>query len=233
MKIFNLILSLVLFASSQVYASSLPDAPHIVVSGFHKFNAVPDTLTMSLEIIEIGRDAKSARKVVEERSTKLIQTVKGMGVNKKDINSSALSMNPKYNWKNQQQIYTGTEVSRRIILILRDLSKYDELIQAVLDSSVARINSTDLSSSKHDELLAKAMRLAVADAQRKASLLVGGLEQKVGPVYSINAASGANFGSRNMQYEAVEMKSASGSVFEPGEIEFNKSVQVVFYLVNR
>lgn len=232
MKVFKLALLLTLLLVGQAIASPLPNAPHIVVSGSYKLSTIPDTLSMSLQIIEVGSEAKVARNEVEKRSQTLIDTAMKMGVTKKDINSSSLTISPRYDWNNRQQIYVGTEVSRKINIILRDLSKYDDLIQAVLDSSVARINSTNLTSSKHDELIAEAMTLAVANAKEKAALLTAGLPQKVGDVYAISMGSSNNYRPMQMEYDSVA-KSSARSAFEPGSIEITKSVQVVFYLVNR
>ncbi|CAG36543.1 SIMPL domain-containing protein [Desulfotalea psychrophila] len=221
---------MVFLMSLHAQAGPLPAAPHIVVAGGSEVKAVPDTLSMSLQIIEVGRDAEQARAEVEKRARKLIETAKGLGIKAGDINSAALSVTPKYNWKNNQQIYTGTEVSRSVALTLRDLSKYDALIQAVLKSNVVRINSTQLSSSKDKEIQAEALQKAVADAKIQAQLLVAGLPQQVGDVYAINATS------RPMQAAPAMYRMAAqvnDSAFEPGTLSYSKSVQVVFYLISR
>ncbi len=233
MRILVILFTLLLF--STAHADSLPKAPHIAVNGKHEVKTTPDTLKLSLEIIEISRDVKEARNIVETRSKKLISSAQSIGLTKEDINSAALSLTPKYNWKNSQQIYTGTEISRRIELTLRDLSKYDELIKAILDANVARINNSQLSSSKENELKAQAMQKAVTDAKMRAKMLVAELPQKVGPVYSINAYADQPMPTRDkMMYRMADaaMMPEAGSAFEPGTMSFSQSVQVVFYLIS-
>lgn len=233
MRIFT-ILIICLLSTSLAHADFLPNAPHIAVNGKHEIKVIPDILNISLEIIEISTNVPKARNIVETRSTKLIKSASSIGVSKEDINSAALSLSPRYNWQNNQQIYAGTEVSRRVIITLRDLSKYDDLIKAILDANVARINNSSLSYSKINEAKAEALKKAVADAKVKAEMLIADLPQEIGSVYSINAYTDtpAPFPRENYRAAAV-LEADAGAAFEPGTIKLSESVRVVFYLVNK
>lgn len=219
------------FITTQSLAGSLPDAPHIITTGSYEFSATPDTLHMSMQVFEIGQDAAKARDIVEKQSLQLISTMKQFGIKAADITSANLNVSPRFNWNNNQQIYTGTEVSRRIEVTLRDLSKYDALLQAVLATKIIRINNSQLSSSKADELEAKGLQKAIANAKKRAELLVQGLPQKIGNVYSISTT---NQGPTPMtgRYQASNMEMTK-SAFEPGRLKINTSVHVVFYLINK
>lgn len=220
-----------LFFANQSLASSLPDAPHIITTGSYEFSATPDTLHMSMQIFEVGRDVAKAREVVEERSIQLISTMKSIDIKAADITSASLNISPRFNWNNNQQIYTGTEVSRRIDVTLRDLNQYDALLQAVLATKIVRINNSQLSSSKVDELEAKGLQKAIADAKKRAQLLVQGLPQKVGNVYSISTTNQGPIPMAS-RYQANDMEMAK-SAFEPGRLQISTSVHVVFYLINK
>lgn len=217
--------------ANQSLANSLPNAPHIITSGSYEFSATPDTLDMSMQIMEVGRDAAAARKVVEKQSLKLISTMKDIGIKAADITSASLTVSPRFNWNNNQQIYTGTEVSRRIQVTLKDLSKYDALMQAILSTKIVRINNSQLSSSNADKLEAEGLQKAIANAKKRAELLVQGLPQKVGNVYSISTS---NRGPSPMlgRYQANDMEMTK-SAFEPGKLQLNTFVDVVFYLVDK
>ncbi len=223
-----------LLLANLACADSLPNAPHIAVDGTHQIKVTPDTLKISLEIIEVSTDVTAARNIVEKRSTKLIKSAQTIGITKKDINSAALSLVPRYNWQNNQQIYTGTEISRRVIITLRDLSKYDDLIKAILDANVARINNSSLSYSRIKEARTEALRQAVVDARTKAKMLTGDLPQRLGSVYSIKASPGTPTPFRGETYKAVAtaLEAGTNSAFEPGTMELSESVHVVFYLIN-
>lgn len=227
MKIIYFFSIIALLLSGPVYAGELPSEPHIVVQGTYKVSAVPDILRMSLTITEISREVAEARSSVEERSSRLIDTLKSIGVEKRDITSARLQITPHYNWSNKAQVYTGTEVSRVIEIILRNLSKYDEMVKTIIDARVARINNTTLESTEEKKLRARALQGAVADAREKANLLVQSFPEQVGSVHSISA-SPSHAGIRQARYQVAEYVKRDS--FEPGVIEISESVQVIFYL---
>ena len=130
---------LIIFFIHPSFAGSLPDAPHIVVTGEHEIRATPDILTISLSISETGLEVAEARNSIEKRSKKLIHSLEALEIAKEDISSTQLQITPHYNWNNRAQIYVGTEVSRTFQVTLRDLSHYDDLIRSIIDARVAQI----------------------------------------------------------------------------------------------
>ena len=221
-------LFLFVFFLQPSFANSLSPAPHIIVSGEHEIRATPDTLTLSLNISEIGTEVAKARDSIEARSKKLITSLEKIGIEKKDISSAQLQITPHYNWNNRAQIYVGTEVSRIVEVILRDLSRYDDLIRSIIDAQVARINSTSLSSSKEKTIREDALRGAINDGMEKAKIMVAHLPEQIGPVYSISPQS-VNTPFPGARLQMAEM--SKQSAFEPGTIIFKESLQIVFYLV--
>jgi hypothetical protein len=199
-----------------------------MVSGQSEVSVVPDILHISLNLTEVGQEVAVARDLVEQRSQRLIDTLKQHGVEKRDITAASLKITPHYNWNNRAQIYAGTEVTRQIEVTLRDLDKYDDLIRAIIEARVARINSTRLESSREKGLRNEALQAAIEDAKQKAELLVVGFSEQLGPVYAITAG-GPSHGQREAYAMAAPM--ARKAAFEPGEIKISASVQMVFYLV--
>jgi uncharacterized protein YggE len=221
-------LLLCIFFLNPSFANSLPSVPHILVIGEYEIRATPDILTLSLGISETGTEVAKARDSIEARSKELISSLKNIGIEKKDISSAQLQITPHYNWNNRAQIYVGTEVSRTVEVILRDLSRYDDLIRSIIDAQVAKIHSSRLSSSKEKTLREEALRGAINDAMAKAKIMVAHLPEQIGPVYSISPQS-ANTPFQGARLQMAEM--SKQSAFEPGTILFKESLQIVFYLV--
>ncbi len=227
MKILTLFLFLV-HVTFAVTADTTPSEPHISVTGQHKISTVPDILRLSLSLIDIGQDVEEVSQLTRQRTAKLITNLKSLGISKKDITSSHLSIVPHYNWKNREQVYVGTEVSRNVEVILRDLTKYDELLRTILSAKIGRINSTSLESSKEKTLRKQAFQAAVEDAREQAKLLVSNIPEKIGSVYSIDHQSS---GPVNVRSRALyRTREATQNSFEPGIIEFSESVKVIYYL---
>ena len=210
------------------FASSMPNTPHIVVTGEAEIQAPPDTLTISLSLAKVGMEVKEARNDVERRSKILIATLKSLGIKTKDINSAELEITPHYNWNKRNQVYAGTAVTRRISATLRDLSRYDTLIKAIIDAKVAQINSTKLSSSKEKQLREKTLQTAIANGMTKAQIITAHIPEKLGTIYAITTTStAAPFPQARYQTATVSKESS----FEPGTIQFKESLQIVFLLV--
>ncbi len=227
----SIIFTILFLFSVTAFAEALPSAPHIVVTGNYKMKVVPDTLHMSLSIIETGKDVAKVTRLVESRSAKLISSLKALGIDKKDITSSQLRITPHYNWRNKEQVYAGTEVSRQVEIILRELANYNEFLKTLLDIRVGRINNSYLKSTKEKEIRKKALQLAVEDARLKAELLVSNISENLGAVYSINHHSAGQLMQKSrMAYAAQD---TAESAFEPGVIEFTESVSVVYYLTRQ
>ena len=228
MKIYFITLLLFVAWIPQTLADALPEVPHIVVAGEYEIQTVPDILTLSLSIAETGFEVAAARDSVESRSKKLIHSLEVLEIKKEDINSAQLQITPHYNWNKSEQIYAGTEVSRSIVVTLKDLSRYDELIRAIIEARVAQINSTVLSSSKEKQLREDALRGAIENGLEKAQIMVAQLSEGIGPVYSISQQPSYSPASQ-ARYQMADM--AKQSAFEPGSITFKESLQIVFYLV--
>ncbi len=210
------------------FAGSLPDVPHIMVTGEHEIRVVPDIVTISLSLAETGFEVAKARDSIELRSRKLIASFASLNIAKEDISSTQLQITPHYNWNNNAQIYAGTEVSRTVEATLRDLSRYDEFVRSIIDAGVAQIHSTHLSSSKEKELREDALRGAIQDGLDKARIMVAHLPERIGPIYSISSQT-VGVPVRQARFQMAE--STAQSAFEPGTILFQESVQLVFYLV--
>ena len=220
---------LILFVHNG-FASSVPDAPHIMVTGEAEIQAVPDIMTISLSLTKVGMEVEDAKNDVERRSRALIATLKNLNIEPKDINSAELQITPHYNWNKGDQIYAGTEVTRRINATLRDLSRYDTLIKAIIDAKVANINNTRLTSSKEKQLRKTALQKAIVNAKVKAETVVHHIPQKLGSVYSITPLAAAAAPFPEARYQAAEF--SKNSSFEPGIILFKESLQIVFFLIN-
>lgn len=212
-----------------VGADGLPDDPYVVVAGVHVERVVPDIVRLSLSMTEAGRDTAVAMTAVEARARRLIAAAKELGVAEPDIAAANLRVTPHYDWQNQAQVYVGVEVARDIEIVLRDIDKYDALLQAILDAKVGQINGAVLESSREEELRASALRGAVADAREHAKRLVADLPQTVGRVHSITSMA-AEPVIKMAQLARVEMD--TGTAFAPGVIEIRETVQVVFYLTD-
>ncbi|WP_371414635.1 SIMPL domain-containing protein [Flavobacterium sp. 140616W15] len=117
---------------------------------------------------------------------------------------------------------------------MKDLTKYDELMEGLVDQGINRIDNVTFESSKLAQYESEARKLAIKDAKSKAEDYVSVLGQKVGKAIVISDNSQ---GYRPQPIYAA-MKSmamdsagaASNETLAIGEIEIVSNVSVSFIL---
>src|SRR5690606_34763736 len=95
----NYLLALVLtLASAIAVANPLPNKPHIYVEGSAEIEVIPDQMTITLGLSAENMDVALAKQEVDERSHKLIDTLKAMAIEARDIATTALQVTPVYDY---------------------------------------------------------------------------------------------------------------------------------------
>src|SRR5690606_34648999 len=104
----NHLLALVLmFVSAAALANPLPNKPHIYVEGSAEIEVIPDQMTISLGLSAEEMDVAVAKQDVDKRSTQLIATVKEMGIEARDLATTALQVTPVYDYVDGKQVSRG------------------------------------------------------------------------------------------------------------------------------
>ena len=113
----------------------------ITVSGKGSVFSIPDTGSFSFTVSEEGKTVKDAQDKASKKMNSILDAVKGMGVEEKDIKTVGYYSNPKYEYQGVscsinycppgKQILTGYEVSQTISLKIRDTDKAGEALTKV------------------------------------------------------------------------------------------------------
>ncbi|MFD0779127.1 SIMPL domain-containing protein [Flavobacterium myungsuense] len=114
------------------------------------------------------------------------------------------------------------------------MSKYDALVDGLVEIGINRIDNVEFKSSKFALLQSDARKLAIKDAKVKAEDFVSVLGQKVGKAITISDNS-QNYNPQPIRY-AMKTMSMAGDAAESretlatGEIEIIVNVSVSFIL---
>ena len=148
-----------------------------------------------------------------------------------DYSTQQVSLNQRYDYSNDQK--KEYEASQTITILLKDLSKYEDLMEGIVEVGVNRIDNVDFKSSKMAGYLIEARKLAIKNAKQKANDYISELPgQKVGKVISINEID-PNFypiPSASYKVDAVASIDASRETLAIGELEVQSFVTVSFLL---
>jgi hypothetical protein len=207
-----------------------PQIPQVTVSGEGKIKVTPDQALITVSIETKGTKAADVKKENDIAVEKVLQFVKRMKLPKEDVLTQRVNLYPNYDYEKKKHNYLANQT---IVILLKDLSKYDELSEGLIDNGVNRIENVEFKSSKLEQLQSDARKAAMKDAKQKAEDYVSVLNQKIGKALLINDNSQAYY--PQPMYKGAMMAMADGAeapreTLAIGEIEVIANVTVSFLL---
>ena len=212
------------------YSQEVKLIPQINVSGEGKIKVVPDQVTISATVETKGTNAKDVKKQNDQQMEAVLKLIKNMNLPAADYKTKRVSLNPQYDYEKKKHTYNAVQT---IEILLRDLSKYDELMEGLVDQGINRIDNVTFQSSKLAQYQADARKQAIKDAKMKAEDYVSVLGQKVGAALTITDNTQVYYPQPvyAMKSSAMEADSASPrQTMATGEIEITANVSVSFKL---
>ena len=136
------------------------------------------TVLVPPDLAEIGggvtSEAKTAREASEANNAamgKVLQALKGAGIEEKDVQTARLSLQPQSapNRSGPSAI-AGYRASNRVTIRVRDVTKVANVIDTLVGAGANEIGGINFVVSQASKLLDEARERAVADARRKAEI---------------------------------------------------------------
>ena len=215
---------------SMSYGQEVKQVPQINVSGEGKIKVIPDEATIAVTVETKGNIAKDVKKQNDEKIEAVLKFIKKMNLAPADYKTQRVALNPQYDYEKKKHNYNATQT---IEILLRDLSKYDELMDGLVDSGINRIDNVTFQSSKLAQYESEARKLAMKDAKMKAEDYVSVLGQKVGKAMTISDNSNSYQPQpvyARMKSMPMEDSSAPRETLAVGEINIIANVTVSFIL---
>ena len=228
MKKAVLILGLLLMTMS--YAQEQKQIPMVAVSGEGKVKVVPDQASISISIETKGTKAEEVKRENDKKMDAILKFIKKSNIAAEDFQTQRISLNPNYDYEKKKYNYIATQT---VQILLRDLSKYDVLMEGLVNEGINRIDNVEFKSSKMTQLQSDARKLAMKEAKAKAEDFVSVLGQKVGKAILISDNSQSYHPQPRMYSMKSSMamdESAPRETLAIGEIEITVNVSVNFVL---
>lgn len=195
----NKLFIVLLMICGVVQADVIPNAAHIYVEGYAEKKITPDKVKFSININHHALEVAEAMKSVDQRSLKLFEALQSIKIPGSDVKSSPLELKPYYEYKDSERINKGTEVSRNIDITLRDITRYHELNQALVDSDISQKLSAVAEITDERKVKQSVLMEALKDAKQKAEQLAEINGKKIKDVYSISEFMTRKDNSYNLQ----------------------------------
>lgn len=200
-----------------------PDTRQVTVIGSGKVQGTPDTLTANVAMEFVAADVTAALNQSSQRQQAVIDALVGNKVDRKDISTTHVSVQPQ---TNSDGTTIGYRASNAIDVKIRDITAASQLLALIAGTGgdATRINSVSYSIEDDSQLVKDARAQAFNDAKSRAEQYaqLSGLD--LGKVISISEQSGAT-------PPTPMPRAAMESVpLEPGQQTVNFAVTVVWEL---
>jgi uncharacterized protein len=234
-----------LCAQMQLRAAEDPNQRTITVSGEAEMKVVPDEVILTLGVETRHKDLAEVKRMNDQRMKEVLAAVLASGVASKDVRTDYLNLTPEYDYSSTTRRRTFLEYAQRttVLVTLRDVSKFETLLTAVLRSGVEYIHGVDFRTSELRKYRDEARSLAMKAAKEKAVALAGALGQKVGKPKSIQEGQGgygSSYGgwwgrgyqgaSQNVSQFAGNSNASQEGPLAPGTLSIRASVSITFDL---
>ncbi|QNJ98970.1 SIMPL domain-containing protein [Constantimarinum furrinae] len=204
-------------------------AEHTVdVVGEGIVNIVPDEVTITVRVENTGKNAKELKQENDRTVNNVLAFIKSMNIDNKDVSTEYIRLNKNYEYNTKTYTYSANQA---IAIKLRDLTKYEVLMNGLLESGINRIDGISFSSSQIKSLESEARKKAISNAKMKATEYASVLDQTIGKAVSISEYRAVN--TPMPMYKTMAMDSEGGSsqqTIAPGEMEVSVTVNVSFLL---
>jgi len=200
----------------------------ISVSGEGKVSGAPDIAVLTLGVSALAPSVKDARDQAATAMKGIVDSIKGNGVDGKDIQSTQFSIQPEYDYRGDTQELRGYRVTNIVTAKVRNIDNTSKIIDDAVAAGgdLTQVQGIDFTIDDPSKLQDEARGEAVKDAQTKAERLADLAGVKLGKPISISESGVA---SPMPSREALLGGAASDvSPIEPGEMEVTLDVQVLY-----
>ena len=139
----------------------------------------------------MSTEADTAREALNRNSDtmrKLIDGLKSLGIDAKDIATSSLHVEPRYNnpRDGQPSRVIGYRVTNQVTLVQRNLARLGEVLDQLVTLGANQMGGLSFEVSRAETLKDEARKEAIASALRRAKLYASAAGAEVGSVLSIS-----------------------------------------------
>lgn len=179
----------------------------ITVSGTGEVFSIPDTGSFSFSVNEEGKTVKDAQEKASKKMNAILDSLKDMGIEDKDIKTTGYNSGPKYEWRQGacttptdlsrsdyycppgKSVLVGYEVNQSISVKVRKTDEAGDVLTKVGELGATNISNLDFVVDDLDAVKAEARAKAITNAKEKAKTLSKSLDIKLVKIVSFNDSS--------------------------------------------
>jgi hypothetical protein len=199
----------------------------VTVTGTGMVSLAPDIAYIYIGVHTQNASASQAVAENNAQAQAVMTTIKGFGVEDKDIKTTNFSIYPQQQYDTAGKL-TGVlyVVDNTVYVTVRDLSKLGDLLDATVQSGANNINSIQFDVADKTEALSQARQAAVENARKQADELTAATGVKLGDVQTISYADSTP--PVMLQFAKADTLAASSVPVSSGSLQITTTVTIVY-----
>jgi uncharacterized protein YggE len=234
MKTFAL-LAVILILPLTAFAQASTDRSLVTVSGQAEVLVVPDEVAFRLRVVSLDKDLPAAQLKTDEVVKKLLALAHSYQIPSTQVQTDYINLDERYSDEEvtkKPRVFLGYAVTKKVAIVLRDVSKAEQMLADIFKSGVTHIESVDFRSTQVRKYKDQARAMAIKAAQEKAMALAREIGQTIGKAFSITEEGESRGLPNNYNGSSTvgEIYSESERTIALGQISITARITVSFEL---
>lgn len=203
--------------------------PSMSVSATGSVSTAPDRAIVTAGVVSEGKTAREAMMGNATLMTTVFEQLETAGIQRKNIMTSQLSLQPKYDYRDRNAPKIASYEARNTITAKsEDLESVGAMLDALVRAGVNNINGVKFSLSDPKSAMALARNNAIQDAREKAEAMAKAAGVKLGPLLDLNENNFNSSPQPMMTYARMEVASDAVTPISAGEQSMQVTVNLTY-----
>lgn len=236
LAVFLVVGLLIFFVGQMAYHVKLIDqqnANQITVSGEGKVYVKPDVAVINLGVETKGNTVLEVTKNNTNKMNAVIEVVKALKIDEKDIQTTNYNLNPDYNWtESKGRIFQGYTLSQNIEVKIRDFTIIGDVLSKSTEKGANLVGNLQFTIDNPEQFREQARAKAIEKAKANAKNLAKESGIKLGKIINIfennNYYSSVLDKGYGMGGGEVTIESIPSPIVQPGQQEINITINLTY-----
>lgn len=209
------------------------DTSEINITGQASRSVAPNYAILTLGITSQNTNINAAKSNNDRIMSNLISQLANLGVAKKDIYTSSISINPTSDYQDGKRINTGYNVSNHVTVKINNLDNVGKVVDAAVSAGANDINNLSFQNDVSQQLSDSLTIEAIQNGRHKAEVIAAALGRTLGPVKTVSISTTETSTMDSGYYRnPVMLKAAleTATPVEKGSLIVSQDANITYYL---
>ena len=199
----------------------------ITVTGNGKIEAQPDYVQIQIEVRTEGKEVSLTQQENAVIMNRVIGSLLALNIPREDIQTTAYTISPNYDYIEGRQVFRGFEVQNAITVKITDISQAGMIIDTAIQNGANYVSAIQFKIEDSDAYYQTALNLALVNAMTKAKTMAETMHVPLQPIPIEIIEESHNITPvpyRSVQFSSQELMTP----IEQGRVPITASVRVKF-----